>query len=147
MQKDEKNRPECSLSAVEPVPILCKVCGKDVSKCGFYNTPHGIHCSACWERVPEKVKDKALQETLGVLASRSRPIALRKAKPGKRLWVFLYPFQRFVVDATDDKIISDYETYRGKGVKVQKCTPEQLADLINTDSFGYDAFYVRFIKC
>lgn len=43
--------------------IKCKQCGVVLTG-GFYNTPIGVFCSACWEKKPKKVRDKALEDSL-----------------------------------------------------------------------------------
>lgn len=43
--------------------ITCKQCKCEL-KGGFYNTPNGAFCSACWSKKSKKVKDKALADTL-----------------------------------------------------------------------------------
>ncbi len=43
--------------------ITCKQCNCEL-KGGFYNTPNGAFCSACWSKKSKEVKDKALADTL-----------------------------------------------------------------------------------
>ncbi len=47
--------------------IACIKCGTEI-KGGCYNTPRGVFCCKCYEKVPQRTKDKFLQETLQRLA-------------------------------------------------------------------------------
>lgn len=47
--------------------VVCIQCGTEING-GCYNTPRGVFCCKCYEEVPQRTKDKFLQETLQRLA-------------------------------------------------------------------------------
>lgn len=47
--------------------LKCKKCSKPIQG-GFYNTPNGVYCCECWDKVPQRKKDKALADALRNLA-------------------------------------------------------------------------------
>lgn len=57
----------------EVPPLLCSKCGNQIDG-GYYNTPDGPFCCACWAKVPSKKKGKALADTLHGLASLGKMI-------------------------------------------------------------------------
>ncbi len=51
--------------------LKCTRCGKEI-KGGFYNAPSGASCCECWDKVPQKEKNKELEKALSKLASIGR---------------------------------------------------------------------------
>lgn len=41
----------------------CKKCGKEIQG-GCYNTPEGIYCCECWEKIPKRGKKRLEHEAL-----------------------------------------------------------------------------------
>ena len=48
--------------------LECKQCNKLIEN-GCYNTPYGVFCPECWNKVPQKLKDKMFEKTLIDLAA------------------------------------------------------------------------------
>ncbi|MEG0647107.1 MAG: hypothetical protein RR471_08050 [Bacteroides sp.] len=71
---------------------------------------------------------------------------LEKAKPSKELFAFLYPIDRFDRTATDETIVADYDTIDTPEPKVEKLTPDALAERVNDDSFNDQKYWIRFLK-
>jgi|GEM_PF-1973557 hypothetical protein len=63
----------------------------------------------------------------------------------KSLYVFLYPAERFERNATDEEIISDFDTDEGQDPCVEKYTLNEFAALLNDGDFLNQNMYVRFI--
>lgn len=53
--------------------LKCKKCGKEIQG-GFYNTPIGVYCCKCWDRVPQSKKDMAFFEAMANLAAKGKII-------------------------------------------------------------------------
>ena len=69
-----------------------------------------------------------------------------EAKSSKELWAFLYPIGRFQHNTPDHRIINGYEKYNHKDPKVEKLTPDELAEMINDGRFNDLEYYLRFIE-
>lgn len=64
----------------------------------------------------------------------------------KILWAFLYPCIRFKRNAHNNRIIAGYERYNNQKAKVEKLTPDELAEKINDDMFNDQEYFIRFIE-
>lgn len=65
---------------------------------------------------------------------------------GKELSVFLYPLDRFERNATNEKIIADWESEEEHDIPTRKLTPDEFASECNDEMFADQVYWIRFIK-
>jgi hypothetical protein len=67
---------------------------------------------------------------------------VKEPEPVKmKLYVFLYPLDSFVRNASDDEILSGWAD-----CMVEKLTPDEFAEKVNDESFDNLSYWVRFIE-